>query len=65
LSDAVARGRGVVDETTLKTARAAGITDAEIAEVVGNLALNVLTNYFNILAETDNEFPVVTPHEHG
>jgi uncharacterized peroxidase-related enzyme len=65
LSDAVARGRGVVDETTLKTARAAGVTDAEIAEVVGNLALNVLTNYFNILAETHNEFPVVTPHEHG
>jgi len=65
LSDAIARGRGAVDETVLKTARAAGVTDAEIAEVVGNLALNILTNYFNILADTDNDFPVVTPHEHG
>ena len=65
LSDAVARGRGTVDETALKTARAAGVTDAEIAEVIGNLALNILTNYFNILADTDNEFPVVTPHEHA
>jgi uncharacterized peroxidase-related enzyme len=62
LSDAIARGRGSVDETALKAARAAGVTDAEIAEVVGNLALNILTNYFNILADTDNEFPVVTAH---
>jgi AhpD family alkylhydroperoxidase len=65
LSDAIARGRGTVDETTLKTARAAGVTDAEIAEVVGNLALNILTNYFNIVADTDNEFPLVTPHQHA
>lgn len=65
LSDAIARGRGTIDETTLKTARAAGVTDAEIAEVVGNLALNILTNYFNIVADTDNEFPLVTPHQHA
>jgi uncharacterized peroxidase-related enzyme len=65
LSDAIARGRGTVDETAIKTARAAGITDAEVAEVVGNLAVNILTNYFNILADTDNDFPVVTPHQHA
>jgi hypothetical protein len=35
-------------------------TDAEIGEVVGHLALNVLTNYFNILAEVENDWPVVT-----
>ena len=63
LSDAIARGRGTIDETVLKTARAAGATDAEIAEVIGNLALNILTNYFNIVADTDNEFPLVTPHQ--
>jgi uncharacterized peroxidase-related enzyme len=63
LSDAIARGRGTVDENTLKSARAAGVTDAEIAEVVGNLALNILTNYFNLIADTDNEFPLVTPHQ--
>ncbi|MGV9249284.1 hypothetical protein [Streptomyces sp. NPDC003710] len=39
-----------------------GVTDAEIAEVAGNLALNILTNYFNVLADTDIEWPVVTPH---
>jgi uncharacterized peroxidase-related enzyme len=63
LSDAIARGRGTVDDTALKNARTAGVTDAEIAEVVGNLALNILTNYFNILADVDNDWPVVTPHE--
>ncbi|MER6066850.1 hypothetical protein [Streptomyces sp. NPDC001792] len=39
-----------------------GVTDAEIAEVVGNPALNILTNYFDVLADTDTEWPVVTPH---
>ena len=57
LSDAIAQGRGTIDETTIKTARVAGVTDAEIAEVIGNLALNILTNYFNIVAGTDNESP--------
>jgi AhpD family alkylhydroperoxidase len=65
LSHAIARSRGHVDETQFKTAWAAGGTDAEIAEVVGHLALNILTNYFNVLADTDNEWPVVTPHTHG
>jgi uncharacterized peroxidase-related enzyme len=63
LSDAITQGRGVIDDTVLKDARAGGVTDAEIAEVVGNLALNILTNYFNILAEPENEWPAVVPNE--
>ncbi|MET7745079.1 carboxymuconolactone decarboxylase family protein [Streptomyces sp. NPDC005385] len=63
LSDAIARGRGTIDEADLKDARVAGVTDAEIAEVIGNLALNILTNYFNIVAGTDNDFPRVAPRE--
>jgi uncharacterized peroxidase-related enzyme len=61
LSDAIARGHGRVDDAELQAARDAGATDAEIGEVVGHLALNVLTNYFNILAKVDNDWPVVTP----
>lgn len=61
LSDAIARGHGQVDDAALQAARDAGATDAEIGEVVGHLALNVLTNYFNILAKVDNDWPVVTP----
>ncbi|MFK0292783.1 carboxymuconolactone decarboxylase family protein [Streptomyces sp. NPDC090442] len=62
LSDAVARGRGQVDDTVLQAARDAGATDEEIGEVVGHLALNVLTNYFNTLAKVDNDWPVVPLH---
>jgi uncharacterized peroxidase-related enzyme len=62
---AIAQGRGAVDEAVIKNARTAGVTDAEIAEVIGNLALNVLTNYFNMIADTDIEFPLVVPHEHS
>nr|QIZ02266.1 carboxymuconolactone decarboxylase family protein [Streptomyces sp. S1D4-11] len=65
LSVAIARERGSVADAVLKAARAAGVTDTEIAEVIGNLALNTLTNYFNIVADTDNEWPVVTPRDHS
>ncbi|MFD8392006.1 hypothetical protein ACFV2N_23130 [Streptomyces sp. NPDC059680] len=38
-----------------------GVTDAEIAEIAGNLALNILTNYYDVHADTDIEWAVVTP----
>jgi uncharacterized peroxidase-related enzyme len=60
LAVAVTRSRGQVDADTLARVRAAGVTDAEIAETVGHVALNVLTNYFNILAEVEIDFPLVT-----
>jgi AhpD family alkylhydroperoxidase len=63
LSDAIARGRGVIDDTVLKEARAAGVTDAEIAEVVANLALNIFTNYFNLVVDTENDYPPVVPQQ--
>ena len=61
LSNAILRDRGDVDDATLATARAAGVTDAEIGEVVGHLALNVLTNYFNVLSHVANDWPAVAP----
>jgi uncharacterized peroxidase-related enzyme len=63
LSDAIARGRGTVDKTVLETARAAGVTDAEIAEVVANLALNIFTNYFILVVDTENDYPPVVPQQ--
>jgi hypothetical protein len=35
-------------------------TEDEIAELVANLALNILTNYFNVTAHVDNAWPVVS-----
>ncbi len=61
LSDQVLASRGAVQDDALDDARRAGVTDAEIGEVVGNIALNVLTNYFNVLAQVENDWPVVTP----
>jgi uncharacterized peroxidase-related enzyme len=56
---AVMRARGAVDDATLGQARAAGVTDAELTEIVAHIALNVLSNYFNHLARPDLDFPAV------
>ncbi|TEB41490.1 carboxymuconolactone decarboxylase family protein, partial [Flavobacterium circumlabens] len=37
----------------------AGVSDAELAETVGHVALNILTNYFNNTANTEIDFPAV------
>lgn len=52
--------RGHVSDAALSAARAAGYTDAEIAELIANVALNVFTNYFNSVAQTDVDFPKIS-----
>jgi uncharacterized peroxidase-related enzyme len=54
---AVVEARGPVADDTLAAVRAAGATDAEIIEVVVHVALNVLTNYTNLVAQTEVDFP--------
>jgi len=49
--------RGRVSNADLHAVREAGFDDAAIAEVVANVALNLFTNYFNHVAETDIDFP--------
>jgi len=39
--------------------RHAGVTEAEIVEIIAHVALNIFTNYFNHLAGTDVDFPAV------
>jgi uncharacterized peroxidase-related enzyme len=51
--------RGRVSDAALATARLAGVTDAEIVEIVGHVALNVFTNYLNNVSETEIDFPLV------
>lgn len=58
--------RGAVSDQDLAQARAAGLGEPEIAEVVAHVALNVFTNYFNRLAATEIDFPKVSlPGGHG
>ena len=59
LSNAIAEKAGDVGQAALQAARDAGATDEEIGEVVANLALNILTNYFNVLVSVENDWPVV------
>ncbi|HJP73016.1 MAG TPA: carboxymuconolactone decarboxylase family protein [Pseudonocardiaceae bacterium] len=63
LADAVVRTKGHVEAETLSAARINGVTNAEIAEVVGQVALNVLTNYFNVLADVEIDWPVTVSAE--
>lgn len=50
---------GHVSDQDVATVKAAGITEGEIGEVVGHVALNILTNYLNNTAKTEIDFPVV------
>ena len=52
----VVTARGHVSDSDLAELRKHGFTDGQIAEVIGNVALNILTNYFNHVAETDVDF---------
>lgn len=51
--------RGHISDATLAEARQAGLSDVEIVEVVGHVALNVFTNYLNNVSHTEIDFPVV------
>ncbi|MEM8796191.1 MAG: carboxymuconolactone decarboxylase family protein [Pseudomonadota bacterium] len=54
----VAKERGQVTAQDVAEVRNAGYLDAEIVEIVGHVALNVLTNYINEVFETEIDFPV-------
>jgi len=52
--------RGHVADADLAALRAAGYGDAAAIELVAHVALNVLTNYVNSVAQTDIDFPRVS-----
>jgi uncharacterized peroxidase-related enzyme len=51
------QNQGHVSDEEVAKIRGAGYSDAEIAEIVGHVALNVFTNYFNTVAQTNVDFP--------
>jgi uncharacterized peroxidase-related enzyme len=51
--------RGHVNDEDVEEVRRAGYSDGEIAEIVANVALSIFTNYFNHVADTEIDFPVV------
>ena len=56
---AVIAKRGFVSDEDLLRVRDAGFSDGDIAEMVGAVALNMFTNYFNHVAGTEIDFPLV------
>jgi uncharacterized peroxidase-related enzyme len=57
------RARGRISAMELADAKAGGLTDAEIVEIVAAVALNIFTNYLNIAADTEIDFPVLRTAE--
>ena len=56
----VTRARGQVGPADIQELRLAGYDDAQLIEIVLHVALNTWTNYINLIAGTDIDFPVVT-----
>ena len=56
---ALVEKKGWVGDDDLAAVRAAGADDATIGEIVATVALNIFTNYFNHVARTEVDFPVV------
>lgn len=56
----MAKNRGRVSDAELANLYAVGFDQANVIEIVSTVALNVLTNYINNVAQTDIDFPVVT-----
>lgn len=56
---ALVNKKGLVNDADVNSVKAAGITEGEVGEIVAQVALNILTNYFNNTAKTEIDFPLV------
>lgn len=52
--------RGIVSDDDFQTVQNAGFSEGDIAEIIANVALNIFTNYFNHVAETEIDFPAAS-----
>lgn len=51
--------RGEISDADLGALRKAGFAEADVVEIVANIALNVFTNYLNILSKTEADHPAI------
>lgn len=52
--------RGHVTDADLQALRDAGYGDGEIVEIIAHVGVNIFTNYFNHIAQTEIDFPLVS-----
>jgi len=60
-AQALLEAHGGVSAADVEAARAAGLSEAELVEVVGAVAVNVFTNYVNRAFAVDLDFPRLEP----
>lgn len=53
------KNHGHVSDADFKAVKDAGYTDGEIIEIVAIVSFNIFTNYFNDVAQTKIDFPLV------
>ena len=58
---AVVLQRGDISDEEFQALGKAGFTDAQIIEIVANIALNIFSNYFSSVAKTEVDFPLIQP----
>lgn len=57
---ALIESRGNVSNNAISGLLEAGFNTEEIVEIIGHVGLNIFTNYFNHVAGTEIDFPLVT-----
>ncbi len=57
---AILQNKGEISDEAITLIRAEGFSDESIVEIIGNIAINIFTNYFNHVAQTDLDFPKVS-----
>jgi uncharacterized peroxidase-related enzyme len=60
-TQAVVLQRGDISDEDFQALVKAGFTNAQIIEIVANIALNIFSNYFNSVVRTEVDFPVLRP----
>jgi len=53
--------RGDVSDADFQSLRRAGFNDVLVTEIIAAITLNIFTNYFNSVARTEVDFPLLKP----
>jgi uncharacterized peroxidase-related enzyme len=56
----IAQQRGHVSSADVAAAKAAGLSESDLVEIVSHVAINTFTNYLNTAFQTEIDFPVVS-----
>ncbi len=54
------KDQGNVNDNDVQAVKDAGFSEAEVLEITAVVAFNIFTNYFNHVADTDVDFPMVS-----